>query len=170
MLLHFGTLTRATTGNVDSQMPSLGGFIASIWRVASGAPLSGVVIVVASAALFVVAAYAAKDARENDADDSLRLTFAFGLVTALLVGHHTNVQDLALLFPALLIAGSTANRLRQPRALAVVAILWFSPLYMLLLTRGVLTFMFLPIAALLYVLSRHLRASDRREQPAFSAR
>jgi hypothetical protein len=163
-LLHFDALTREATGNLDSQMPSLGGFLTTIWNHAGLGHLSGLVILLATAAIVTIAAYLARHAGRDVA-----CTFAFALVTAVLAGHHTNAHDLVLLFPALLVASMRANRLNQRFLLGVLALLWCSPLYLFLVERDSLTIMFLPIATLFVILGWQLQSSTARPRQTVAA-
>jgi membrane-associated protease RseP (regulator of RpoE activity) len=97
LMLHFDRFTGAATSNLDSQMPSLGGFLSTSLGPIAGAGATKLLIMLGSAGMAAAAAYLARYARHD-----LALTFAFSMTATLLAAYHVNTHDLALLLPALL--------------------------------------------------------------------
>jgi hypothetical protein len=118
-------------------------------------------VLAGSAALVALAAYLVWRAQPD-----WRLAFAFALVSTLLAGYHVNANDLALMFPSLLVAGTWANEDGERASIAVIALLWFSPLYLLLMEKILLTVFVWPMIGLFLVLARQLRRSSAK--PAHS--
>jgi hypothetical protein len=135
-------------------MPSLGGFLTSIWHYAGLGSLATAAVATISAVILMFAAYVARGARQD-----VRYTFAFAMLTTVVVGHHVNSHDMALLFPVLLIFGTAKHQ--SLWRLAAVALLWCSPLYLLLLSRQALTWMFLPLAVLFAIVAWQMRGPSR---------
>lgn len=153
LLLQFNTLTREMTGNVDSQMPSAGGFLTTIVASFGNRPVGDFSVLCLSFAIVALGAYLARNARQD-----LAATLTFASVLAVLAGHHTSPHDLALLFPALVIASMRANSLNNRATAGVLAVLWCSPVYLVLVERNLLAFMFLPTMALFIMLAWQLRS------------
>jgi hypothetical protein len=152
LMLHFDRFTGAATSNLDSQMPSLGGFLSTSLGPIAGAGATKLLIMLGSAGMAAAAAYLARYARHD-----LALTFAFSMTATLLAAYHVNTHDLALLLPALLLAIDRASNRQNLAVLALVAlILGCAPIYILLIGKNLLTLMFWPLLALYLLLARQL--------------
>jgi hypothetical protein len=125
------------------------------------------VILAASVALLGVAVW-----KLQKAGMSFESKFAFAVVTTILVGYHAMGYDLTmLLLPIFLItdrlmANETYGR-DQLLAKVAIALLFFSPAYMVLLMRyNHLAFMGLPVLLLFAVLAVHRTTAEMQIEPA----
>lgn len=140
-------------------MPNLRGFLANLPGIALSPRAATILIGLTSAAVFLVAAAAVRRQR-----GSLISTFAIASVTAVLIGFHTLLHDLAILLPAALFlyyerrSGTASNR----STLALLLTLYTTPLYFWLWFRlhHLCWFAFV-LVLLLWVLLRISRSIDR---------
>lgn len=108
---------------VPDNMPNLRGFFAIFLH--DGRPLALTLTACGSILLLILAV---RLFRRAESAGNLELGFSVAVLVAVLIGYHTFIYDLALLFsPILLLAGDQAHRLRWQSAVPIAA-LFFTPL------------------------------------------